>query len=227
MKNLKIAILIAAINSFVSCVNESNITHNMESDTTLSNNIETHTIKESNLFESQRFTEYISKLDDTKKKEEKKRYERIFHNIGQDSFLYAYNYDFYAVFLYNETEVNDSFHFYTIRSKKGKVQIDLLSVPDFKDVSKPDKNPAIQNQNPKYQHSQFTKVPAGEIKRTLNAAVIRYNMEGTFSGKSIDPLRGLWYYDGKKYHMVSNMEIDSQGINMIDSLFRQSDIFKK
>ena len=228
MKYIKLFGTLALISIFLSC-NNSEPSKPIIYDLGPANlEIPTDSNKEYNFENSQRFKLYLNDATPERKIAAVKDYLTWFHIIGQEDFWNAGEYDMYAVYLYEAYDGQKKFHVYTIKSKKGFASASLVISSNFNVL---DPNRANDKRKMFYEgNSGFRFVSESTIdtfKSVLNVAVSKKNIDKVLYAKYDDPFKALYYYDGRKYHLDAHETLTEEGLNTIDSLFRQSDIFKK
>ena len=190
--------------------------------------IPTDSNKEYNFENSQRFKLYLNDATPERKVAAVKDYLTWFYKFGQEDFWNAGEYDTYAIYLYEHKDEGKKSYVYTVKSKKGFATASLVISPNFHVL---DPNRANDKRKMLYEGSSgFRFVSESTIdsfKSVLNAAVSKKNIDKVLYAKYDDPYRVLYYYDGLKYHLEGTQTLTEEALIAIDSLFRQSDIFKK
>lgn len=147
--------------------------------------------------------------------------------LNEEEFLNAGSYDFYGVYLFKDPSPDSLHQIYTLKSKDGMHTASLKTYSIFQIAQ-------LANQNRMSEASVYQtifrvvpKTVIMEFKERLNIATNNVHEDRPPQNFVHKPNRFLFYFDGKEYYRLSDFQVEENIVEMIDSLFRHSEIFKK
>jgi|GEM_PF-1855818 len=184
-------------------------------------NSEKQSVSQVGLLNSPTYKEYLNSYED---KEKVQDYDRKFFNlIGEEAFLNAETYDFYAVYL-TQTIENRSMVLYILKQKSGIsiATLDKVSNSDFMTFA------TFQNDLDIVIHRDvFSRIVKDaeiqKFKKKISLALPQIEERVPEDNHSL--FRLLFYFDGNNYYRLSNQQISEEQMSGIDTLFRNAKIF--